>query len=199
MIKEDRIPKMQITCAVWENSLPHRKNASKWYVTFEEYPEKIFPSFCAGFFFLMTNDVIAVLHNKIHFTRFLWLDDVWLTGISIYKTNIKLESRIDAIVEEDIVVDRFIDVYKSDKTFGGHLGKKVKLMKNLWKKFYLLKKTRIHIKLYNFNLNDIKKISIKNSIFYLFLLFIFTLQFKYLLILIFKVYFYFSVKYKNCI
>ena len=182
MIKQNR--KSQITCKVWENALPYRKKGTKWYVTYEEYPDIIYPNFCAGFFFLMTNDVITVLHNKINYTRFLWLDDVWLTGLAVNQTNLKLKSRKDAIVEQDLVVQRFTDYKKSKKTLGGHMGNKVKHMKNLWQKFYQLQ-----------NKNKFQKNLFTNNIFYYFLFIYFTFYFRNLISFNFKHFKYLSLKF----
>lgn len=132
MIKHKTIPKKRITCAVWKKSRPDRKKNSKWYVTHDEYPEKTYPQYCAGFFFLMTNDVIEPLHEEIFYTRYFWIDDVWLTGLAIKNLNVTLECRKDAIVEQATVVQRFIDPKTVKQTFGGHLGKSASKITTLW-------------------------------------------------------------------
>lgn len=138
MIKLNSIPKKHIICSVWKNTFPHRNKNSKWYVTFKEYPEDLYPDYCGGFFFLMTNDIIGPLHNEMFYTKFFWIDDVWLTGIAIKEINVTLECRKDMIVEQEEVEKRFIDVKSVKQTFGGHLGKKTDKITELWNCLYPL-------------------------------------------------------------
>ena len=132
MIKQDSIPKKKIICSVWKKTFPHRDKNSKWYVTNEEYQENLYPDYCGGFFFLMTNDIIGPLYNEMFYTRFFWVDDVWLTGLAIKEINVTLECRKDMIVEQEFVEKRFIDYKEAEQTFAGHLGYKVEKITELW-------------------------------------------------------------------
>lgn len=136
MIKQNSIPKKTIICSVWKKTFPHRDINSKWYVTYKEYPEKTYPEYCGGFFFLMTNDIIEVLHKELIHTKFYWIDDVWLTGIVANRINVTLQCRKDLIVEQEIVEKINSKLLKLENLFGGHLGNNINKITILWN--YLL-------------------------------------------------------------
>lgn len=127
MLKQDSIPKKRIFCFVWKNAIPHRDINSKWYVTYEEYAENLYPDYCGGFFFLMTNDIIDPLHKEMFYTKFFWIDDVWLTGIAIKELNFTLECRKDVIAELNIENSNSIK-----QIIGVHLGNKTDKITELW-------------------------------------------------------------------
>ena len=59
----------------------HRgKKVSKWVVTREEYPNDNFPVNCSGWAYAMTPDVVVQLLRASLSIRFVWLEDVYVTG-----------------------------------------------------------------------------------------------------------------------
>ncbi|RCN26938.1 hypothetical protein ANCCAN_27334 [Ancylostoma caninum] len=58
-----------------------RNISSKWYTTNEEYPEKYYPQYCLGPLYAATPSTIAKMHVQTNNVPFLWLDDVFHTGI----------------------------------------------------------------------------------------------------------------------
>ena len=61
-------------------------------VSVEEFKEDHFPSFCAGLSYFLTMSAIRRLVNTsiMHKSDFLWLDDVYITGILAKKAHISL-------------------------------------------------------------------------------------------------------------
>ncbi|ESO95791.1 hypothetical protein LOTGIDRAFT_95799, partial [Lottia gigantea] len=67
-------------CRVFPKSRPFR-SINKWRVNFTEYPFSFYPSYCAGFAYLMTPDVAVQFLKVSKYVKFYWIDDVFITGI----------------------------------------------------------------------------------------------------------------------
>ncbi|XP_072399038.1 beta-1,3-galactosyltransferase 5-like [Diabrotica undecimpunctata] len=64
------------------------RNESKWVVTFEEYPEEVYPPYCLGYVLIYTPEVVVALYNEAQKSNsFLWVDDAFVTGILFKKLN----------------------------------------------------------------------------------------------------------------
>lgn len=78
----------QICCKTYVNTPVLRRGKNE--VTIKEYPDKFYPDFCQGMAYITT----PIVYKKLHFaaleSEFLWLDDVFVTGILTKKTGIKL-------------------------------------------------------------------------------------------------------------
>ncbi|CAH8525395.1 unnamed protein product [Schistosoma haematobium] len=59
------------------NSIKH----SKWQISEKEYPEKIFPTYCEGFGYIMDMKLAPYLYWCSMFQPPIWIDDVYVTGI----------------------------------------------------------------------------------------------------------------------
>lgn len=68
---------------------PIRNIKSKYYVSPQQYFPSIFPHFCTGPAYLITNDCIADLYKNSLDQTYLKLEDVYTTGIVAQKLNIK--------------------------------------------------------------------------------------------------------------
>lgn len=82
----------QIHCLLYRNVSALRNRTSKWYVTEEEYPHKVYPSYCAGMGYVMTADALPILYNASSSVPFFWVDDVYTTGMLAAAANV---SRVD--------------------------------------------------------------------------------------------------------
>ena len=62
------------------------RHPSKWTVTYDEIPASdpdIFPDYCCGRVYISNPSTAAAIVGavqQIKFPRFLWIDDVWITG-----------------------------------------------------------------------------------------------------------------------
>ena len=61
---------------------------SKWFTTKKEYPGTIYPDFCRGFAYLVSTQWVPNLYKATETERFLWLDDVYVTGILAEKASV---------------------------------------------------------------------------------------------------------------
>ena len=88
--KLQAIPSMPtgIYCYVHRKGQPHRNPGSKWYTTRKEYPGGIYPDFCSGFAYLVSTQWVPKLYKATETERFLWLDDVYVTGILAQKVSL---------------------------------------------------------------------------------------------------------------
>ena len=75
---------------VWQD--PEVERYGKNAVSVEEFKDDHFPSFCAGLTYFLTMSAIRSIVNTsmMHKTDFLWLDDVYITGILAKKAQTSL-------------------------------------------------------------------------------------------------------------
>ncbi|GAB6026890.1 Beta-1,3-galactosyltransferase 1 [Chamberlinius hualienensis] len=76
----------------WLGMEVFRKKYSKWYVSKDEYPFNTFPMYCSGTAYIMDSVVVPQLYNAVATTPFLWVDDVYATGLLANKAGVKLHS-----------------------------------------------------------------------------------------------------------
>ncbi|KAL6733324.1 hypothetical protein Aduo_003977 [Ancylostoma duodenale] len=60
---------------------PPRNKWRKWYTTVEEYPFKTLPTYCLGWSYIATLPALDAVLSRAHLERFLWLEDVLITGV----------------------------------------------------------------------------------------------------------------------
>ena len=70
-----------LACLVWDGMGVVRDEKSKWYISKQEWEEDIFPRYCSGLAYLMSNDVAQSLFRGSFYTPFFWVDDLYITGL----------------------------------------------------------------------------------------------------------------------
>ncbi|XP_063390029.1 beta-1,3-galactosyltransferase 5-like [Cydia fagiglandana] len=70
-----------ITCQVLEHALVQRSHRSKWRVSPAEYKPHYYPTYCAGWAILYSQDVVPRLLKTAQSTPYFWIDDVHVTGV----------------------------------------------------------------------------------------------------------------------
>ncbi|XP_002057269.3 beta-1,3-galactosyltransferase 5 [Drosophila virilis] len=60
---------------------PIRVQASKWYVTRQEYPHALYPAYLSGWMYITNVPTAARLVAEAARMPIFWIDDTWLTGI----------------------------------------------------------------------------------------------------------------------
>ncbi|KAF4526693.1 hypothetical protein B566_EDAN010123 [Ephemera danica] len=50
----------------------------KWKATLEQYAYDVYPAFITGHTVILSNDILDVLVDAAHYTKFFWIDDVYL-------------------------------------------------------------------------------------------------------------------------
>lgn len=60
---------------------PYRDTGSKWYVSKDLYAGDEYPDFCSGLAYLMKTHVATKIYSICDQSNFLWIDDVFVTGI----------------------------------------------------------------------------------------------------------------------
>ncbi|VDP50039.1 unnamed protein product [Soboliphyme baturini] len=81
-----------IACMIWDEMDVIRENTSKWYVTDEEYSEDIYPPYCSGSAYLLSADSVFPLYRTSLNMKLFWVDDVYVTGILRWNSNLELQS-----------------------------------------------------------------------------------------------------------
>ncbi|GAU94396.1 hypothetical protein RvY_06176 [Ramazzottius varieornatus] len=71
----------RIFCQVFGNSKPSRDPHSKWYAPTEVYRATWYPRYCSGPIRIMTAEAVPLLLEGIKSVPFLWLEDVYFSGL----------------------------------------------------------------------------------------------------------------------
>jgi hypothetical protein len=80
-------------------AFPFRNLSSKWYISFEEYPYAIFPTYLLGGFILTHTRVVHKLQIAYPFMRAIFIDDVYV-GLVAHELNIKLAKHVGFVVAD---------------------------------------------------------------------------------------------------
>lgn len=70
-----------IHCLAWKRTPVVRNRRSKWFVTRQEYSARMYPTYCGGLGFILPVRTLPMLFNASRQATFLWIDDVYSTGI----------------------------------------------------------------------------------------------------------------------
>ena len=81
---ERKVNVAHIMCHVYKVGYVFR-TSERHAVTEEEYGVNLYPKFCSGSAFIMTTDTAIALHEVSYSVPFLWLDDVYVTGLLTFK------------------------------------------------------------------------------------------------------------------
>ena len=77
-----------IYCQLVRGGGPIRDKYNKNYASKEEYIGTKYPDFCRGFTYLVSTHWLPELYKATESERFLWLDDVYVTGILAEKASV---------------------------------------------------------------------------------------------------------------
>ena len=87
-LPENRTLEGILLCNIIHHSRPFRKD-TKWRVSLLEYALPVYPSYCQGVAYVMSPDVVQSILMAAGHVDFLWIDDIFMTGILVSKTGIK--------------------------------------------------------------------------------------------------------------
>lgn len=124
-----------LACSLMKRNRVIREK-SKWQVSFEEYPNKMYPPHCSGFAILYSSDVVFQLYKEAQNTQYFWIDDVYVTGIVAQKLNLSHVDFSDLVLNQE----ESSNPAKIRKVFllGGYNVNVMKI-KELWK--YIMKRS----------------------------------------------------------
>ncbi|CDW61142.1 Galactosyl T domain containing protein [Trichuris trichiura] len=123
-------------CFVRRGTRVERGEEDKWYVPYEEFNETVFPRFCSGSSYSLTMPAVQPLLDSVKLTPFLWLDDVYITGLLANTANVE-RIKINSIYELNGEGKVFFDIPIVFVHLPGSLNKRYAL----WKKTLELCKT----------------------------------------------------------
>ena len=69
---------------------PIRESTNKWYVSMKEYSRSNYPNFLSGWFYITNPKVAKLLCSLSNKINYFWIDDLFVTGLIVEKTNISL-------------------------------------------------------------------------------------------------------------
>lgn len=76
---------------ILNNTKPRRNEQNKWFVTWEEYPRSIYPSYLSGWYYIMSPKIAAVITDEAIYHPFFWIDDIFVTGLLTEALGIQLK------------------------------------------------------------------------------------------------------------
>ena len=79
-----------ITGNIAYHSFPVRDNSSKWYLPPHEFNQSKFPEFAIGPSYLLSGNAVTTLLKSTDQVPYLWLEDVYLTGLLRKHSGVKL-------------------------------------------------------------------------------------------------------------
>ncbi|KAF2360812.1 Glycosyl transferase family 31, partial [Trinorchestia longiramus] len=80
-------PSHMLACDVIpEGTIP--KRSGKWAVEKDLYSESSYPRYCSGLAYVMSMDVAKAVIEKTNVEPWLWVDDVWVTGLLTKHLNV---------------------------------------------------------------------------------------------------------------
>lgn len=90
---------------------PHvkRTQRSKWRVSFKEYPDRRYPTYCSGWGVLMSPDVVFKLYLLSSKVPYFWVDDVHITGTLAQKVGVSHVDFTEKLSLTDIDVDKWLN------------------------------------------------------------------------------------------
>lgn len=94
-------------CTPYINARAMRSFRSKWRISYQEYPEKYYPRYCAGWALLYSPDLVYGLYEKAQKHKYLWIDDVLITGILMKELHLE-HTEFDFLTLTKDVQDKFI-------------------------------------------------------------------------------------------
>ena len=92
------------------NAYVKREIKSKFYVSFDEYPDEFYSPYCNGWAFLYTADIVQEMCRYMLQTEMFKIADVWTTGLVMQKvqnlTRIKMENLLAMMAAHRAVLHR---------------------------------------------------------------------------------------------
>ena len=76
--------KSSIYCNYYSDGTPFIDSASKWFVSYDEYPYSLYPPYCQGALYLMNFQTLKTIYNLLeeeYHRNYIWVEDVLFTGI----------------------------------------------------------------------------------------------------------------------
>ena len=108
--KKDQEGIKGIFCDVVEDARVKRTFRSKWRLSFSEYPLSKFPNYCSGWIVVYKKNVIPLLLAQVKNVPFLWVDDVYVTGLLAETANVEPQQ-----IEDDYLWRSYTDSKKMNK------------------------------------------------------------------------------------
>lgn len=75
---------------ILDGKKPIRLQASKWYVTFQEFSENVYPDYLSGWLYITNPKTARSLVAESQIQPYFWIDDTWVTGVLREKRDIPL-------------------------------------------------------------------------------------------------------------
>ncbi|XP_065307032.1 beta-1,3-galactosyltransferase 5-like [Dermacentor albipictus] len=135
-------------CKVVRGAMPFRTQKSKWYVSEKDFPQKVYPPYCAGAAFIMQPTVLFAIYHASRHVPFFWVDDVYVTGVVGEHANITLVDMSESILLGEGKSKPTV----KDATVFVHTGWSTSIrtdMEQMWNRFMQYNQTVNH----NFNTN----------------------------------------------
>jgi hypothetical protein len=100
-------PDHLILCQKMDGS-PAIREQSKWKVTKEEFAGDFYPMYCSGFSIIYSADVVSLLYRQGQTTKYLFIDDAFVSGIVRKQTGIPLTDNLNWFMDRP-KMDQYVE------------------------------------------------------------------------------------------
>jgi len=84
-------------CPRWAGAKPQRDPNDKYFVSKEDFAGSEYPPYCWGWMYVTSPGTAARLLEAAKVNKFMWLEDIWITGILAEKVNISHNSIMNLV------------------------------------------------------------------------------------------------------
>lgn len=91
--------------------------ADKWFVSPEEFPDKLYPAYCSGAGYLISKKLVPVLYDAALHVASFWVDDTFVSGL--------LPQAVGDVSLVQIPKQALLPLKLLRKTFDGDLGQQM--------------------------------------------------------------------------
>ncbi|XP_017771061.1 PREDICTED: beta-1,3-galactosyltransferase 5 [Nicrophorus vespilloides] len=89
VLRNVKLPQKLLAGYILKDMEPKREKANKWFVTEDEYRDKVYPTFLSGWFYVTNPKTSRSLVRAVRGEKYFWIDDTFITGILARKVKIK--------------------------------------------------------------------------------------------------------------
>ena len=110
---------VHIVLGRWMDSVPNRKNNSKWYIPYSVYPRKYYPKWYQGLIYFLSPSLAADLFFIAQHTPYMFIDDVFM-GIVVDKlaaeqyVNLVTVNQLSRFKRSIMKPSAWVEVWKKD-------------------------------------------------------------------------------------
>lgn len=90
----------EMLCFLLAGTRVERRKHMKWGLSKSEYPNDVYPDYCAGMYYFADHSIVSQLISALPLEKFFWVDDVLILGHVRLHTHVKVREIKHVIGEQ---------------------------------------------------------------------------------------------------